>query len=80
MSNIPINFIGNDNLYKIIKRLSKRVKSNKYDKIDINFHKKVIKGYKQLSKNNKRFVLINSENSFDIVQNKIQKTILKLIK
>ena len=41
---------------------------------------KVIEGYRKLSKNNKRFILINAENSFDIVQNKIQKTILKLLK
>ena len=65
---------------KIIKRLKNRTRLNKYDKHDINFHRKVISGYKKLSKNNKRFVLINAENSFDIVQNKIQKTILKLIK
>ena len=65
---------------EILKRLKKRTKPNKYDKIDINFHKKVIEGYRKLSKNNKRFVLINAENSFDIVQNKIQKTILKLLK
>ena len=65
---------------EIIKRLKNRSRTNKYDKDDIDFHKKVINGYKKLSKNNKRFILINAENSFDIVQNKIQKTILKLMK
>ena len=65
---------------KILKRLKYRTKLNKYDKQDIDFHKKVIKGYNKLSKNNKRFILINAENSFDTVQNKIQKTILKLMK
>ena len=64
----------------ILTRLKKRTKLNKYDKHDINFHIKVIKGYKKLSKNNKRFILLNAESSFDIVQNKIQKAILKLIK
>ena len=64
----------------ILTRLKKRTRLNKYDKYDINFHIKVIKGYKKLSKNNKRFILLNAESSFDIVQNKIQKTILKLIK
>ena len=63
---------------EIIKRLSKRSRSNKYDKNDINFHKKVIKGYQKLSKNNNRFVLINAENSFDIVQNKITKDYIKV--
>jgi len=65
---------------EILKRLKKRIYKNKYDKNNLYFHQRVIKGYKILSKNNKRFVLINAENSFDIVQNKIQKTILKLLK
>ena len=65
---------------EINKRLKKRIITNKYDKIDTVFHSKVISGYKKLSKNNKRFVLINAENSFEIVQNKIQKIILKLMK
>ena len=71
-------FLMNPSL--ILTRLKKRTRFNKYDKHDINFHIKVIKGYKKLSKNNKRFILLNAESSFDIVQNKIQKAILKLIK
>ena len=69
---LPVNEIN--------KRLKKRKIKNKYDKIDTLFHSKVISGYKKLSKNNRRFILINAENSFDIVQNQIQKSILKLIK
>ena len=45
---------------KIInQRLKQRKISNKYDKIDTYFHNQVIKGYKIISKNNKRFYLLN---------------------
>ena len=50
--------------------------TNKYDKIDTQFHSKVISGYNKLSKNNKRFIKINAELSVE----KIQKVILKSIK
>ena len=65
---------------KILKRLKYRTKLNKYDKQDIDFHKKVIKGYNKLSKNNKRFILINAKKSFNNVQNEIQNTVLNLIR
>ena len=56
---------------EIYKRLKKRRTSNKYDKLDLAFHDKVIKGYKKLSKNNKRFHLINADNSIKNIQNEI---------
>ena len=61
---------------EINKRLKKRRITNKYDKIDVLFHSKVISGYKKLSKNNKRFIKINAELKID----KIQETVLKSIK
>tara|TARA_B100000965_G_scaffold373407_1_gene363836 strand:+ start:2348 stop:2971 length:624 start_codon:yes stop_codon:yes gene_type:complete len=64
---------------EIIQRLKKRKKFNKYDKIDINFHKKVISGYKKISKNNKRFININANLSENFIHRKIIKTIDKLI-
>ena len=65
---------------EIIKRLKKRKKLNKYDKININFHKKIINGYKKLSKNNNRFIIVDAKkNSLDI-QCFIQKKIIKLLK
>jgi len=64
----------------IVKRLKKRKKTNKYDKLDIKFHKKIIQGYKKLSSNNKRFVLVNADNSFEDIQNHLRKYILKIIK
>ena len=61
---------------KIInKRLRNRKIANKYDKIDINFHKQVIKGYNILSKNNKRFDLLDGTNSIDEIHNQIIKNL-----
>ena len=61
---------------EINKRLKKRKITNKYDKIDTLFHSKVISGYKKLSKNNNRFILINAK----LKINKIQELILKSVK
>ena len=55
----------------IKERLKKRKILNKYDKLNITFHDKVIQGYRILSKNNKRFVIIDASQSIDVVHNKI---------
>ena len=55
----------------IKERLKKRKILNKYDKLNITFHDKVMQGYRILSKNNKRFVIIDASQSIDIVHNKI---------
>ena len=65
--------------HEIIKRIKKRKYSNKYDKVDVGFHKKVIQGYKKLSKNNNRFVIIDAEKQIDEIQQQIQKSILKFL-
>ena len=65
---------------EIIKRLKKRNKSNKYDKIDISFHKNVIKGYMKLSINNPRFISINALSTKDYINESIIKIINKLYK
>ena len=65
---------------EINKRLKKRKITNKYDKIDTLFHSKVISGYKKLSKNNKRFILINAELNLDKIQDTVLKSINELLK
>ena len=52
-------FIFNLKSKEIVKRLKKRKIKNKYDKIDISFHEKVIKGYKKISKS-KRYINVNA--------------------
>ncbi|SVA35926.1 uncharacterized protein METZ01_LOCUS88780 [marine metagenome] len=58
---------------QINKRLQNRKISNKYDKINPSFHAKVIKGYKKLSNNNKRFCIIKGDNSIKYIHDKIVK-------
>ena len=54
-----LTFVFNLKISEILKRLQKRRIKNKYDKNDINFHKSVIKGYKNVSRS-KRFININA--------------------
>ena len=61
---------------KIInERLKKRKIYNKYDKIDLEFHNQVIKGYKIISKNNNRFYLLDATNSIEDIHQEIIKTL-----
>ena len=64
---------------EIIKRLKLRKKTNKYDILIVDFHKKIIQGYKRISKNNKRFIIIDAEKSFDLINKQVKNKILKLI-
>ena len=65
---------------EILNRLKIRKQSNKYDIKKLDFHNKIIRGYKILSKNNKRFILIDAEKSFNEIQIKLQNEILNIIK
>ena len=58
---------------QINRRLQNRKKSNKYDKTNASFHAKVIKGYKKLSNNNKRFFIIKGDTSIEHIHDKIVK-------
>ena len=64
----------------IIQRLKLRNRLNKYDKKDLVFHKKIIQGYKIISKNNSRFIKIDAGKSLMKIQENIQSEITKLIK
>jgi len=63
---------------EINKRLKMRKISNKYDLINHNFHKEVIKGYKILSKNNKRFVILKADQPKNVIHKKIIENIFVL--
>ncbi len=68
-------FLFNLNVKEIIKRLKKRKIKNKYDKSKVSFHKKVITGYRKISKN-KRYINIDASLS----KLDIHKTIIKTLK
>jgi dTMP kinase len=55
----------------IIERLKKRKISNKYDKINLSFHKKIIKGYNLISKDNPRFYKLDASKSKNDIHQKI---------
>ena len=56
---------------EIIDRLARRKVMNKYDKHEIEFHKKISLGYKKISKNQKRFVKIDAKNDKKTIHNQI---------
>jgi len=58
---------------KIKERLKNRKISNKYDKIDSSFHRKVINGYKKLANNNKRFYILQGDAPIDHIHSQIIK-------
>ena len=68
------------NSKEILKRLKSRKKFNKYDKRSLKFHNRIIQGYKKISRNNKRFILIDAKKSFDDIHYQLQKEIFKIIK
>jgi len=68
------------NPQEILKRLQLRKISNKYDIKNINFHKKIINGYKKIAKNNNRFITIDAEKSFNKINEELQNKIINIIK
>ena len=66
------------NSSEINRRLKLRKNKNKYDKINKDFHNKVIRGYKKISKNNKRFYTIDATKSITSISEKIIEEIIKL--
>ena len=67
-------FIFNLSAQEIVKRLSRRKIKNKYDKNDVNFHKKVISGYKKISNSN-RYINIDASLSKNKIHNNIIKSL-----
>ena len=65
---------------EINKRIKKRKKNNKYDKIDFSFHSAVIAGYKKLSKHNNRFIILDASESEENIHRKIKLIVNRLLK
>jgi len=53
-------FLSIVNFKNLKLRLNKRLNLNRYDKFKLNFYKKVQKGYLRISKNNKKYIIIDS--------------------
>ena len=62
------------------KRLNSRKHKNKYDKFNYNFYNKVQKGYLQLSKNKKKYVILDSSKyNINDIRKKIINSLTKVI-
>ena len=60
-------------------RLKKRKNKNRYDNFNTHFYNKVQKGYMKLAKNNKKYIIIDSNKKITENKNLILKQIRKLI-
>lgn len=63
-----LNIVNKKNLHK---RLRIRKKKNRYDKFSFTFYNKVQKGFLKISKNNKKYMIINSNDSINSNKKKI---------
>ncbi len=73
--NPDFTFLNIVSMKNLKSRLKKRSKKNRYDNFKINFYKEVQKGYLQMSKSKKNYMIIDSNNQ--IIENK--KIIIKKI-
>ena len=62
------------------KRLKQRKKLNRYDEFKEKFYKKVQNGFLRISKNKKRYKIINSNLPIELNKKKIIEKIEKLVK
>jgi len=58
-------FLNTVNMKNLKLRINKRSSKNRYDNFDIKFYQKVQKGYMKLSKNKKKYMIINSNNQIN---------------
>ena len=64
---------------KNLKQRINRRKKNRYDKFNNNFYNRVQKGYIKLAKNNKNYMIVNSNNNISDNKIKILKKINSLL-
>ena len=69
-------FLNTVNKKNLKYRLKKRINTNRYDKFNYSFYKNVQNGFIKLSKNKKKYIIINSNsaitNNKRIIINKIK--------
>ena len=77
---VDFTFLNIVNLNNMQKRLKQRKKLNRYDKFKEKFYKKVQNGFLRISKNKKRYEIINSNLPIDLNKKIIIEKIEKLVK
>ena len=74
-----ITFIFDMDIKNSLKRANKRDNNNRYEKFDINFHKKVRNYFLSLEKIDKRYIIINASNSIESISKIILASVNKII-
>jgi len=77
---VDFTFLNIVNEKNMRKRLNKRKKLNRYDKFKMQFYSKVQKGFIKISKNKKKYMIIDSNRPIDLNKKNIIEKIEKLIK
>jgi len=62
---------------KSLNRINTRMDKNRYEKFDINFHKKINQYFKSLKNKNKRYFFVDADDTINNIFNKIIKEIHK---
>ncbi len=76
---ISFTFLNVVNEKNLKKRLALRKKLNRYDKFNINFYKKVQKGFLKISKNNKKYLIIDSNKNINDNKSKVINKLKKIL-
>ena len=74
-----ITFIFDMDIKNSLIRANKRDNNNRYEKFDINFHKKVRNYFLSLEKIDKRYIIINASNSIKSISKIILASVNKII-
>ena len=74
-----ITFIFDMDINNSLIRANKRNNNNRYEKFDINFHKKVRNYFLSLEKIDKRYIIINASNSIESISKIILASVNKII-
>ena len=74
-----ITFIFDMDINNSLIRANKRNNNNRYEKFDINFHKKVRNYFLSLEKIDKRYIIINASNSIESISKIILASVNKMI-
>ena len=77
---VDFTFLSIVNINNMQKRLKQRKKLNRYDEFKEKFYKKVQNGFLRISKNKKRYKIINSNLPIELNKKKIIEKIEKLVK
>ena len=71
-----LNIVNKKNLFQ---RLKKRNKKNRYDLFNYNFYRKVQNGFLKIAKNNKKYIIVDSNKSILDNKSKIIQNLNKLL-